>query len=542
MPISEQERQIIIAGRLANKSRADVEQALLNYKLGIKKPTPPPPTAPVDAAHSIAEGIRGATSAVMSPIMKPINSASSAINKAFLGEQADQQGQALLQAGAQAYHDNVPQPVQDAVTIGAAALPIGGAISKALPEGAIASGIKNAGEAIPSMPAKAGIAEGLQARATRISKGARIDFTELTGMTPEAFQVKYGATGTPDQVVSKLYEQFTNAREAKKANFKAAKPVKTQDPIFDDAISALEEKIAATSTKNAPSPIAQEVAQLRAAQQQGGLTLYQQEVAKELYERYVKIAYHQENLPDKVALATTIDKRLRTAVERNAEKVGVKGVKEQNKIIQATRMLMDEIGKASNGRAANNILGLTDTILASQIPATPEALALFLAKKTLSSETALGAGAKMLAPTPAPSKVIQSTAPFNPVAELGGMSSGTKSSKPLKATSTSTSSKPIDKAAGSKPATAMSGGGKGDLIEEAKKYKTSDDFVDVYTKQFRNIQLRIASIFDNAKTDKTGKRLFTNEQQSTLDQLLAESQALPDLTKLTEIWEKANKK
>jgi len=87
---------------------------------------------------------------------------------------------------------------------------------------------------------------------------------------------------------------------------------------------------------------------------------------------------------------------------------------------------------------------------------------------------------------------------------------GTKSSKPSKAANTSISNAPKDKAEGSKPSTAMSGGGKGatakladstpSLLEVAKKYKSAEEFVKVQPKIYHGTP----ETFDVFDTNVTG--------------------------------------
>ncbi len=314
--------------------------------------------------------------------------------------------------------ENLMQSQADAGSI--AGLMLGSKGATTATEGGM-NAIKNTASKVklPEIPATDGLAASLQSRATRLTPSVRNEFKAMTGKTPEEFQIEYGATGTPDQVVSKLYEQFTTSRQAVDAALQTAKPVRYQVPAFKDALDALRLKVEKTSTEGAPNPISEEVANLSKIYDSTGLTVAQENSIKRLYEMNVKLDYLKENVPDNVTLAKNIDSQLRNTVEKHADQLGIKGVKEQNKITQATRYLMDEIGKASNGRAANNILGLTDTILAAQIPATPEALALFLGKKALSSETVLGGAAKVLSPKPKPTKVIKSTKPNYPVKDLG---------------------------------------------------------------------------------------------------------------------------
>lgn len=422
MAFNENEKQIILDGATKGQSKTEILSRVQNYRLGIKKPTPPENSTVKDLAIGTTKGVGQA----LQPLLDPRGGL--VARNAIMGDPAlNAQAEKAFEFNKNATgltDENITSTntTQEVGSFIPAALPIAGMGAKIAAK-AVAPVAKTALKTVKdATPTAKGTAEALQARATRLSPSVRNKFTDMMGETPEQFQVKYGATGTPDKVVTKLYEQFSGAREAKKAVLASARPERFQVPAVKDALDALKTKVANTSTQGAPNPISSDVENFVKIYDSQGLTVSQENLVKELYERHVKLDFLKENVPDNVSKANFIDNQLRSAVEKHAEQLGIEGVKEQNKIIQATRMLMDEIGAASNGRAANNILGLTDTILASQIPATPEAIALFLGKKTLSSESALGAGARLLSPKPKPTTVINNKTPHNPVRDLGNPS------------------------------------------------------------------------------------------------------------------------
>jgi len=231
-------------------------------------------------------------------------------------------------------------------------------------------------------------------RIGRIPPTKQAEFQKMTGSSVGDYLVQRGAVGTSDEVVSALYKDFTQSVKSVDNALAEAGDTPFKSVAVGSALNDVVTKLQSLSRPGAKHPELETAVSLQKKMQGGGLSLSEINEAKRLYERNVKLDYIKENLAPKVAEANNLDNAIRTFLFDKAEELGVQGLREQNKITQASRFLMDEIGKYSEGRAANNAVSLTDWLVLGEVAAEPSALALYLGKKALSSETLLSKFAK----------------------------------------------------------------------------------------------------------------------------------------------------
>jgi len=366
------------------------------------------------ALRSTAQGIEN----VSSYVTEPLNRAASAMNRGLEKvtglDGIDQAGQKLIGNLGQKYQENVPQPVRDLVTVGSVAVPAIKTASPLLKTGLNATGTV-AKDAMAStkaaLPTSQGAAESIMNRIGRITPTKRNEFKAMTGQDVGEYLVSRGHVGNTEQTIASLAKDFQSSIKAVDDTLANAPDVRFTNPAVGAALKELEQKAAATSAVGAKSPIAERVAELKKMNQGAGLNLSETNEVKRLYERNVKLDYMKENLTDKVQRANNIDSAIRSHLFAKAKELGIEGLDEQNKVTQATKMLMDEIEKASNGRAANNAISITDWIVLGEVAADPAAISLYLGKKAATSEKLMGATAKVLAPKVKNQKLIKQKDP-----------------------------------------------------------------------------------------------------------------------------------
>jgi uncharacterized protein YnzC (UPF0291/DUF896 family) len=221
-------------------------------------------------------------------------------------------------------------------------------------------------------------------RVARIPKGEQVKFENLAGESVGSYLDRTGNYGTTDQIVEKLYKDFTqskanadNALETLKGTYRAA-PMRT-------ALNELEGKMQRTSSPGAPDPELSRVTELANKEKTTGLTMSEINEVKRIFERRVRLDYMKEGTSqDSIQRATNIDKAVHDWQMAEADKAGLTNLQEINKATQINKQLMDALGKENSGSAGNNALGLTDAILVAG--GSPQAIASLLVKKTFSDK------------------------------------------------------------------------------------------------------------------------------------------------------------
>ena len=270
---------------------------------------------------------------------------------------------------------------------------LGGAATGAA-GGAIAQG---AGEAIDAtLGASNGASATLMNKVARINPSAAETFSHMSGgVTPGEFLDQRGIYGNAPSVTAQLFDRFTQSKNAVDTALSKL-PGLYQNKAVDTALTDIIAQAKATSAEGAPSPYLTQAEALLGKSQSGGLNMSEVNQAKRLYEGTVKLNYIKDGVSTGIERANNIDSAIRTWQQQTATKLGFTNIQGLNKETQLSKMLIDEIGKKSNAQLGNNLVGLTDWIVASHIPSDPASLALLLGKHVFGSGTGQGALAKML--------------------------------------------------------------------------------------------------------------------------------------------------
>ena len=281
----------------------------------------------------------------------------------------------------------LPQETQDVLgaIVNTANIPLGGA-GVGTAKSVIETGIKKTGEVAGKVVTETAskvlpTSESIMQRVARIPKGEQVKFEKLTGKSVGQFLDETGNYGTPDKIVEKLYNDFTQSKATADNALAQIKGTYKSEPVTT-ALKELEGKVARTSSPGAPDSDLARVTELVAKEKTEGLTMTEINEVKRIYERRVRLDYLKGNVAEDVTRANNVDNALRAWQFAEAEKAGLKNLPEINKFTQANKQLMDALGKEQAGIGGNNALGLTDAILLAG--GSPESIASLLVKKTFS--------------------------------------------------------------------------------------------------------------------------------------------------------------
>lgn len=232
-------------------------------------------------------------------------------------------------------------------------------------------------------------------RVARINPTEQARFEKMAKQSVGEYLVDRNIYGNTDTILQKLYDRFSKSKgeadvalEKIPGEFKAA-PVKT-------ALGELYKREQGVSTPGALSPDFSTVRNLMNKYNKQGLNQTEINLVKRLYEKNVKTGYLKQNLPDNVARATNIDSAIRNWQVNQAEKAGLTNLPGINKETQLARQLLNDLGKKEAGMQGNNAIPLTDYILLAG--GTPEAIAMYIAKKTLAGKGVQSSIARIFAP------------------------------------------------------------------------------------------------------------------------------------------------
>lgn len=231
-------------------------------------------------------------------------------------------------------------------------------------------------------PNMTGTSESLIANVNRINPVKRKEFKAQQGISEEQWLRERGIIGTREETVKALTDNFSTLRKNVDEGLDRI-PGQYRDSrvqvVADDA---------AEYAKNIESPDAGRMATLAEKAKGTGLTTKEINEVKRFYERNVKMGYLKDptKTAEQVQKATNRDTGIRDALFEIADKNGFTNLRQLNKEIQANKFLADEIAGKMEGQGANNMMTLTDWIVATPGVVDPSFLAGFLGKKLLSTE------------------------------------------------------------------------------------------------------------------------------------------------------------
>lgn len=217
-------------------------------------------------------------------------------------------------------------------------------------------------------------------KTNRMNPTKYTEFEQMAWERAGKFMADRKITGDVESNVSKLYDNFTKSKvEADKwlsAIQKTYKPSEVP-PSYVDMLWELEKRFTYTKDNTNLAKVQEFKSKL------GNGTLSHNDIngTKRLYEQKVKVNYIKDQNSLEVERATNIDNDVRNWQFDEASKLGFDNLKQINKETQLNRYLADAIGDKLARQLGNNNISLTDWIIAGQVPATPQALALLAGKK-----------------------------------------------------------------------------------------------------------------------------------------------------------------
>jgi hypothetical protein len=231
-------------------------------------------------------------------------------------------------------------------------------------------------------------------RVARLKPTDEVNFTKLSGgKTPGEYLTETGNFGAPDKVIATEASKFKTSMESVDTEL-AKLPGVYKDGSITDALTGLLKKSQEVSGANVKAPYYQQVIDLVSKYNSGGLTMKDINLVKRLYERNVKLGYNKLVNGAQVEQATNIDSALRKWQVKQATDLGFTNIDALNKQTQLSRFLVNKLGDQLVGQAGLNGVSLTDWIVLSGGDAS--SIAGFLTKKFFSSKTVQAKVAEML--------------------------------------------------------------------------------------------------------------------------------------------------
>lgn len=236
-------------------------------------------------------------------------------------------------------------------------------------------------------------------RVARVNPSDAQKFEKLSGgETIGEYLARTGNTNAPKELLIKEAQKFLDSRNSVDDAFRdmdAQLGTSFADGTIDDAISALQEKAALTSTKNVPSPIQGDLDNIVSAYtQNGGLNMEQINILKRLYEKHVKLGYNKLLNGNDVVKSTSLDNALREFQFKVAKENGFSNIADINKQTQLSKFIVDKLGDKLTGQTGLNAMSLTDVILLAG--GDTKAVAAYLTKKFFGSKAIQAKIAEML--------------------------------------------------------------------------------------------------------------------------------------------------
>ncbi len=247
------------------------------------------------------------------------------------------------------------------------------------------------------VPDTTGLSESLIANVNRINPIKRQEFKLQQGVSEEEWLRTRGIIGTREKTVTQLVNNY----KAIKQNVDEAID-KIPGTYRDDRVTKVAED-SLEFAKNVESPEISRINELTQKAKGIGLTTSEINEIKRFYERNIKVGYLKDptKTAEAVQKATNRDASIREFLFEVADKNGFTNLRQLNKEIQANRFLADEIAGKMEGQNANNLMSLTDWIVASPaVVSDPSFIAGFIGKKLVSTESVRAFAAKVLAGFP----------------------------------------------------------------------------------------------------------------------------------------------
>lgn len=218
--------------------------------------------------------------------------------------------------------------------------------------------------------------ETIMNRVARLTPSDAKNFERLAGKSHGKYLEETGNFGRPDEIVSNEVAKFSQSlKDVDYALEQLPGTYKPKEVI--DVINPLEDKLIRVQ-----SPEAERVVQLKNKLNTTGLDMSEINEIKRLHEKNVKLAYNKLNNADVVELATNLDNRLREWQVKQADTLGFDNIREMNKQTQLSRFIADKLGGQLIGKSGLDGMNLTDWIMVSGVD--PTAVGGLITKKFFS--------------------------------------------------------------------------------------------------------------------------------------------------------------
>lgn len=364
------------------------------------------PIGAVESGLKVGSGAIQTVTAPLAPLLKPLQDLIGFIS----GKVSDTpEVQKFADSPAGEITSRVAEDIADVTTIAGAAMGgraaprIAGAVSNTAQKTATAlQGISETGTlGIQRATSQALDPTRIMQRVARLSKGNQQKFQKLANESVGEYLVNRGIFGTVDEITTQLFERFQKSKNTADDAFARLDERTTELYKPTPVGSAIEELFAREIRVSTPGALSKDFARVRQLKQKyenEGLNMSEINEVKRIYERNVRLDFLKENKPESVARATNLDSAIRQWQFAQAEKLGLKNLKDINKETQLAKQLLDDLGKEHAGQLGNNAITLTDWIIVSELD--PTAIGALLVKKGLSDKGLQSAIAKKLAGEP----------------------------------------------------------------------------------------------------------------------------------------------
>jgi len=259
-------------------------------------------------------------------------------------------------------------------------------------------------------------------RVARLTPNEANNFKNMTGESHGAYLERTGNFGTPQEIVENETKKFINSInevDTELAKLPGIHKSKELNVVLDDLV-ARESRIGVPNTDSSKV-----LSLYNKNKMQGGLSMKDANQAKRFYEKNVKLNYIKDRVDsEKIARATRLDSALRNWQFKTANNLGLKNLPELNKQTQASKFIVNKLGKQISGKTGNDALGLTDWVILSG--GDPTAITAFLLKKGLLNRGFQAGVAKFLSKkTPTGAIKAEFGGKTGLPAKLGGVDYGT---------------------------------------------------------------------------------------------------------------------
>lgn len=226
------------------------------------------------------------------------------------------------------------------------------------------------------------ISSSLISSMNKVNPNKQKEFITLSkGDTIGDFLLKRDIVGNNEEVLEKLADRFQQAKkniDDGMAQVEGLYKPKSAEPVLNDMLDYYSK----TADRDNLSLTQKRLQKLNSE----GLTLSEFNSIKRDFEKNVRTGYLRDNNAEKIQRNTNLDNQMRLERDEIATSGGFSNIKDLSKEIQLTKYALDSINDKAIRQLANNTFGLVDNMLMIGGAVNPGALGLLGIKKVLSSD------------------------------------------------------------------------------------------------------------------------------------------------------------